>query len=277
MRYAFLRYPGFRNKAVTLSYDDGVIYDKHLIEIMTSAGLKGTFNINTGLFGSKPGERRMMAEEALELYTSSGNEVAVHGVKHLSLAEVDSAMATNDVLQDRIYLEKALGKPVRGMAYANGNYSDSVVEILKTCGIVYSRTTISTERFDIPTDWLRLPSTCHHNNPRLMELAKQFAEGEDRPYFWSHTPRLFYLWGHSYEFNDNNNWHIIEKFADYIGHRNDIWYATNMEIYDYVKAYEALVFAADGSFVHNPGRSTVWICYMGKNVEVPAGETVRLA
>lgn len=277
MRYPFLRFPGGRSKAVTLSYDDGVVYDRKLIEIMSKNGLKGTFNVNSGFFASQSGGRKLTAAEALELYTSTGNEMAVHGYRHLSLAEVDSAMATGDVLKDRIELEKMMGAPVLGMAYANGSYSDSVVEILRTCGIVYCRTTVSTEKFDIPNDWLRLPATCHHNNPRLMELAKQFIEGPDGRYFWSQTPRLFYLWGHSYEFNDNDNWHIIEEFASYIGNRDDVWYATNMEIYNYVKAYEALQFAADGSFVYNPGAQDVCINYMGKECTVPSGKVVSLA
>lgn len=65
---------------------------------------------------------------------------------------------------------------VRGMAYPFGTYNNQVVEILKQCGIVYSRTTVSTERFDMPSDWLRLPATCHHNNPRLMKLAHNFVK-----------------------------------------------------------------------------------------------------
>ncbi|MBR5445636.1 MAG: polysaccharide deacetylase family protein [Clostridia bacterium] len=276
MRYAFLRFPGFRSKALTLSYDDGSMHDKRLIEILSANGLKGTFNINSGLFADKPGQWRMTAEESIALYTSTGNEVAVHGAKHLSLAEVDSAMAVNDVLADRIALEKLLGRPVKGMAYANGSFSDSVVDILKTCGILYSRTVVSTEKFDIPTDWLRLPATCHHANPRLMELAKQFIEQESGRYFWANTPRLFYLWGHSFEFAENNNWHIIEEFASYTGNRTDVWYATNMEIYTYVKAYEALQFAADGSFVYNPGSMDVCISYMGREFLVAAGMLVSL-
>ena len=276
MRYAFLRFPGFRSKALTLSYDDGSMHDKRLIEILSANGLKGTFNINSGLFADKPGQWRMTAEESIALYTSTGNEVAVHGAKHLSLAEVDSAMAVNDVLADRIALEKLLGRPVKGMAYANGSFSDSVVDILKTCGILYSRTVVSTEKFDIPTDWLRLPATCHHANPRLMELVKQFIEQESGRYFWANTPRLFYLWGHSFEFAENNNWHIIEEFASYTGNRADVWYATNMEIYTYVKAYEALQFAADGSFVYNPGSMDVCISYMGREFLVAAGMLVSL-
>lgn len=50
MDRAFMRFPGFKLKALTLSYDDGVRQDKRLIEIMQKHGLKGTFNINGGLF-----------------------------------------------------------------------------------------------------------------------------------------------------------------------------------------------------------------------------------
>ena len=59
----------------------------------------------------------MTKSEAVELYKTSGQEVALHGAKHLSLAEVDSALATNDVLSDTKCLEETFGVPVQGMAY----------------------------------------------------------------------------------------------------------------------------------------------------------------
>ena len=39
-----------KQKVLTLSYDDGIVQDIRLIEIMNKYGLKGTFNINTGLY-----------------------------------------------------------------------------------------------------------------------------------------------------------------------------------------------------------------------------------
>ena len=281
MARRFLLFPGFRNKAVTLSYDDGVAQDKRLIAIMQKYGLKGTFNVNGGLFGSTPtaDKGRMTEREAVELYTSSGNEVAIHGYLHLSLAEVDGAAAVNDVIEDRKKLEKLFGRVVKGMAYPNGSVSDGVVEILKNCGVQYSRTTVSTEKFDIPTDWLRLPATCHHANPKLMELAKQFAEGEESRYYWMRKPRLFYLWGHSYEFDGNtqyNNWERIEEFCKYIGGREDVWYATNGEIYAYVQAYDRLEFSADGNFVFNPSATDVYLDHYGREVVAKAGETTEI-
>lgn len=47
--YTYLRFPEFSQKAATLSYDDGVIFDKKLIGILNRYGLKATFNINSGL------------------------------------------------------------------------------------------------------------------------------------------------------------------------------------------------------------------------------------
>lgn len=279
MNKVYVCYPDFKLKALTLSYDDGVRQDKRLISIMQKNGIKGTFNINSGQFSDKyegVEKGRMTADEAYELYTKSGMEVAVHGYKHLSLSRVEESVGTLDVIKDRDTLEKMFNKIIKGMAYANGSYSDSVVEMLKKCGINYSRTTISTEKFDIPTDWLRLPATCHHNNPRLMELAREFVEWKKPDYYWRVKPLLFYLWGHSYEFDTNDNWNVIEEFAEYIGGRDDVWYATNGEIYDYLSACDKLVFSADGKKVYNPTCTTLYIQDVGNQYVIKPGETIDL-
>ncbi len=85
---------------------------------------------------------------------------------------------------------------------------------------------------------------------------------------------LFYVWGHSYEFEANDNWNVIEEFAAMIGDRDDIWYATNIEVYDYFKAYRELIFNADMSICINPTAMDVWFAYGDKEVYAPAGEKV---
>lgn len=270
MRY-FLRFPDFKWKALTLSYDDGVQADKRLIAILNKHGIKATFNVNTGLAGQ--GDRIPMSEWK-ELY--AGHELAVHGQKHLSLIDVPTAIALNDVLEDRKSLEKLLEKPVTGMAYAYGTFNDEVVQMLKECGIDYSRTVISTGRFDVPKDWLRLPATCHHNDTRLNELAKTFAELSANGPYWRNHPKLFYLWGHSYEFNNQDNWEVIEEFAKYVGGREEIWYATNGEIYDYIEAFDRLVFSAQGDRVYNPTCTVLYMDYFGKQYVVAPGESIEL-
>ncbi len=275
-----LRYPEFKEKAVTLSYDDGVEYDTKLIEIMTKYGLKGTFNLNSEMMESAPyRHRRLSPAECRALYPTAGMEVAVHGAKHLDLLQLDDGAVIREVSTDRDKLEQLFGTMVRGMAYAYGTFNDHVADLVGSCGIVYSRSCFATEKFGLPTNWLQLPPTCHHAHPRLMELAEEFLQMDvNNAHAVWRKPQLFYLWGHSYEFHDNDNWHIIEDFCKLVGRNDSIWYATNLEIWEYINAFQQLIYSADGSLVQNPTCTDLYAIQgvQMHKVMIPAGATVKL-
>lgn len=279
MNKDYIRFPDFKYKALTLSYDDGVRQDKRLISIMKKNGIKGTFNVNSGTVAkSFNGEvtGKMSVGEMLEVYDPEYVEVAVHGYKHLSLPHYDIAVAANDVLKDRSELERIFKRVVKGMAYAFGTYNDEVVSMLRSLGISYARTVNASESFLLPDDWLRLRPTCHHSHKSLMEFARRFKEmtfDESVPH-WRRKPQLFYVWGHSYEFDTNNNWNVIEEFCEYVGNKDDVWYATNGEIFDYLTACDRLEFSIDGTYIRNPSALTVYIEYLGKRYTIKGGETV---
>lgn len=275
MDYSFLMFPGFREKTVTLSYDDGVVADKRLVAILNKYGLKGTFNLNSKRVYSQR-TRELHADEVKNLYLTAGHEIATHGCVHLPLAAVDFASAVNDIINDRKALESLSGDFVIGNAYANGSYDEDVLRIMKYCGICYARTITSTHSFIMPQEWLEWNPTCKHTDPKLMELAKELVEWQPRGYYLDNVPKLFYLWGHSFEFDEDDNWNVIEEFSAYIGGREDIWYATNGEIYQYAQAFERLQFSANGELVYNPSVVDVYIRYFGKQYLVPAGERVIL-
>ncbi len=287
MARVFMRFPGGRAKAFTMSYDDGVVEDKRLIEIMQSNGLRGTFNVNSGMWraskvlpsGNVRG--RMGLEDAQELYAADGIEVAGHGLSHPYLEQLPASMCAHELMTDRINLEEQFSAIVTGFAYPFGTYDEDVVKCLKACGFHYARTAIETEKFDIPKmldDWLVLKTTCRHRNPRLKELGEKFLAKSE-----GGAPQMFYLWGHSYEFADDNNWELIEDFAAFIGGRENIWYATNGELYDYCKAFSQLEFSAEGTRVYNPTAFT--LCFKlalpfqkgSVDVSVAPGETVALS
>ncbi len=278
----YMQFPGGRQKALTLSYDDGVQQDIRMIEILDKYGIKCTFNINGYSFEEDerafaPGQihRRMARREAIEVFSkaiANGHEVATHGYSHPFLDKLPPEMVAYEIVEDRKCLEEMFGTIIKGHAYPFGTTDDKVVEILRNCGILYARTTVPTKRFDIPTDWLRMPATCHHKAQDLMQLADQFL---NEPIRYQH-PKLFYLWGHTYEFDADNNWEVIEKFAEAMGNRDDVWYANNMQVYEYVEAYRALEFSANGNIVYNPSALTVWFTTGGIDVKVEPGETVKI-
>lgn len=269
----YMRFPFGKPKALTFSYDDGVKQDLRLIDIFNKNGMKATFNINSGgLVPAKSGSEngnsnKLSYEQVLKVYEN--HEVAIHTLNHPYLDEISLADATYQVIEDRKNLERMFKRPIRGMAYPMGTFNDSVVDILKNCGIAYSRTVISTENFDIPADWLKLNATCHHNNPNLMNLAKRFVCETPNRFPW-----LFYVWGHSYEFDTFDNWNVIENFCAETAHKDDVWYATNIEIYDYITAYRNLIIGVEENMFYNPSLIDIWFVKDGNLYCVKSGETI---
>lgn len=279
MAYTILNFPGNLEKSVTLSYDDGVEQDIRLVSILNKYGLKSTFNINTGLFTEeghifKEGQihRRMTEKTTVELFGNQPHEVAVHGLTHPWLDKLPSSAVVYEIEKDKENIEKLFGTIARGMAYPFGAYNDEVVDVISKVGIVYSRTVSKNYSFDLPKEWLRWHPTIHHTDARLPELTDKFLTEKKQ----GTEPWLFYLWGHSYEFEEFNNWNVIETFAEKVGHHDDIWYATNIEVYEYVEAYRALVYSADGKTVYNPSAVKVYFSVDGKKFSIASGETIRI-
>lgn len=268
-------FPGGKYKALTLSYDDGVSTDIHLMELMRQYGIKGTFNVNAGLMNGSGTQRKdgtfVYRLKPEEYAPYEGFELAVHGYTHPFLNRMPADLVIDEIANDRRGIEEMAGYPVHGMAYPYGTYNDELVAQLKHLGIFYSRTTKSTFDFNLPTEYLTWHPTCHHNAPNLMELADKFLEAPERA-----GMRLFYLWGHSYEFADNFNWNVIEDFFKKMGKKEEIWYATNMEIYMYMQAVERLVYSIDGSMITNPSAIDVWVCCDNQKVCIHSGETLKI-
>ncbi len=224
-----------KKKALTFSYDDGVTTDARLIEILNRYGMKGTFNLNSAThphLGDPRMERiagdgkttiaRLYIEEMKSLY--AGHEIALHALTHPFLTKCTQEVCRKEIAEDKRNLEAMFGYTPVGMAYPFGDYNDTVVDVLAENGIRYSRTTVSTHSFDVSTDLLRLPATCHHNDEKLMELADRFLSLDPE------KPQLFYVWGHTYEFADRDNWDVIERFCEKLAGRDDIFYGTNAEV-----------------------------------------------
>lgn len=257
-------FPGGKNAAVTFSYDDGVLQDKKLIEILDKYGMKATFHLNSGLM-----HLNGRVEDIKETYKN--HEIACHTVHHPSIAHMPTPSAVKEVIEDRAALENLCGYPVRGMSYPNGSVSDEVISLMKSCGIVYSRTTIDGD-FKLPENFMRWNPTCHHRDAK--EKAEQFVNMIVKP-GWRFG--LLYVWGHSYEFDQNlpnNSFEHIEKVCQMLAGYENVWYATNIEIYDYIMAQRSLIMTVDEKVITNPTITDVWVKRNGRVEKIPAGQTV---
>lgn len=273
-RFDTLLFPGGKSKAFTLSYDDGVVQDRRLAALFRQYGLKCSFNLGSGLLGHKetgraPGKKeidvsKVSPEEVPEVYRT--HEIAGHGLYHSSLPDVGTPLAMYEIIEDKRRLEQISGQPLKMFAYPFGLYNDQVIQILSLAGYQGARTVISTHKFEIPENFMLWNPTCHHNDQRLMELARQFIEGT------SFASMLFYVWGHAYEFDGQDNWQVIERLAEYMsGHGEEVWFAANGEIITYVNAYRRLEYSADGLSIYNPSAVDVTIRMASESAVLPAG------
>ncbi len=226
---------GGKMKAITFSYDDGVTQDKRFIEILNRYGLKCTFNLNSGLLGTANSlcidgitvaHCKPRPEEVRAIY--EGHEIAGHTLTHPMLPALDEKEIIRQVEQDRLCLSELAGYEVVGFAYPCGgtNYDSRVSEIIRNnTGVKYCRTIVSNGSFD-PQDNLYefKPTVYHHEFDKMIETGRKFLELE------ADTPKLLYIWGHSYEFDIYNRWAEFEEFCKLISGRSDIFYGTNKEV-----------------------------------------------
>ena len=120
------------------------------------------------------------------------------------------------------------------------------------------------------TNWMRWDFTCRHGDPDLMALANRFLMEK------TNRPQLFFVFGHSYEFKEFNNWHVIKQLFDTIAFQESIWYATNIEICEYIKAYRSLVYTDDGRTLYNPAEIPVYIEFEGGLYCICPKKTMKL-
>jgi peptidoglycan/xylan/chitin deacetylase (PgdA/CDA1 family) len=274
MRTIYRCFPEGKFKVLTMSYDDGREPDKRLISLFNKYKIKGSFHLNSGLLKDAPPTPndvyglRIPKEEIPEIY--KGHEVSCHTSTHPTIARSPIGHVAKDIIEDREKLEDIVGYTVRGLSYPNGSFSDEIKSMLISVGIEYARVVDTTGNFEMPRDFLEWKGTCRHADTNLLKYADDFLSLTKKQYLY-----MFYVWGHSYEFPKDNNWNVIEEFCEKLGNRDDIWYATNIEIVDYLKAYDNLQFSMNGDFVYNPSFQSVWLSVDNAAIyEIPGGSKV---
>lgn len=276
----FLRFPEFKAKAVTFSYDDGIEQDERLIQILNKNGLKGTFNINTGLMAPEgtlyPKEqlhRRLPESKIRSIYSDGGHELACHSLHHKYMDTLNECELIFELAEDKKKLEEITGKIIRGFAVPYGRSSEKLMSALSNLDFIYSRGVGSTMTFTIPENLLNIIPTCRHSDQGIGKLVDCFLDDSPLSNFHDRHPWLFYMWGHAYEFERDNSWELIEDLSSKLGRHDDVWYATNNEVFSYISDYRRLIYSANGELVFNPTSSTLWLESDGKMFTVAPGET----
>ncbi len=280
-------YPGFVQKAVTLSYDDGADSDVTFInDYLNKYGLKATFNIQTNWFDNK---NENQINEYISRY--DGHEIANHTNSHPEWGSVstegtvgsaEETRAEMKIAQDKILLYSKT-VPKGGAWSFDGpcslTYYEDALKGLEELGIKYIRRSGGSGRYELPENWLKLKSTCHHD--AMASYSKDYIDlVPPRSLDTREALKMFYVWGHSWEFVPGNKgkvkWNDLEGLLKPFADKTKYWQATNIDLCEYVQAMDKAEIDTVNCTIFNPTNIDLYFEGAGQKIIVKAGESAKI-
>lgn len=197
-------------------WDDGVVDDIRLCELLRARGARATFNLNPGQHGRHRSEPwryrdrkdvvRLALDELVPVY--AGFTIANHTVSHPWPLKIEPAAWRREVIDGRSRLQDIFQQPVLGFAYPFGQHDSATAEVVKEAGHVYARTTLNATPSVPASDRFMQPTDGHFAAPDLWQRYERAkAAGAS----------VFYFWGHSYEMVTEEDW---TRFDDLLARFN---------------------------------------------------------
>ena len=277
-------YPSFGKKALTFTIDDGnMVYDQKLLEILSPAGIKGTFNLCSNLhFGNEQTTRDFYRGYDIANHMKYHPLVNFDGVEYvLSDDDFDSDTADTGKIyrvdgregffwfmrpngwRQMVFEEDFLtyikeGKSELEAIFTTGEIKDFVWpygeqnnrgahEFIRKTHRSARKTgcTLDTTRFSIPEDKYAWSYNANHIN--LLEVMEKYEKYRD-----DGELKFFAFGVHSIDFERDGKWDDLREFADRYGNRPDTyWYASVGEIFDYDEAISHLEVLSDRIVNHS--------------------------
>lgn len=266
-------YPGGKNKAFNISYDDGVIQDIRFVEMLNRYGLKGTFNLNYGLMHqgftweheSGMTVRRIQEDQLLAVYR--GHEVASHSYSHPYFDNASETEILKELGSDKFFLEKLFGREVAGYATPFYYYSDLMAQCVRYCGFEYARISEESNDYSVPEDFYRWRGSKFHWDSDLKDFVRGFLETDQEL-------ALCQLVGHSYDLDVLNLWDSMEHICRLVSENKDIWLVTHIELVRYLRNMN--LSRITDRVIRNESSAELWFAVDGEIVKLQSGETITL-
>ena len=259
-------YPGGKRKAFNISYDDGVLQDIRFVKLLNRYGLKGTFNLNSGLMHQSftwthdcgMEVRRIQEAEAVGLY--EGHEIASHSYSHPYFDEYPEAEILKELASDKFFLEKLFGREVSGYATPFYFYSDMMADCVRHCGFSYARISEESNDYSVPEDFYRWRGSKFHWDEDLEEFVDGFLMTDMEL-------AMCQIVGHSYDLDVMDMWDKMEHILQKVSNNKTVWAVAHTDLVRYLGAMkQARITERE---IVNPGSEPLWFEVNGNVISVP--------
>lgn len=206
-------------KIVSLSFDDGTIYDLRFIELLNKYNLKATLNLNSKLkdfvwyYNNQYPIKRLDLEKVKDAY--NGHEVASHSLTHPYFSSLDEKEVIRQVKEDVENLSKIFGYKIEGFAFPFHDQTEENIQTIKNnVELSYIRYS-SLNHSGKHKDRYHIHINALYDDEDIYEKIEDFKKETEEN-------SLFVIAGHAYEFEVKNDWEKIEKLLTYLANNKDI-------------------------------------------------------
>ncbi|MBK9105419.1 MAG: polysaccharide deacetylase family protein [Saprospiraceae bacterium] len=248
--------------------------DVRLIRLFDENNIIGTFNLNSGLLSTTKTWPQSNGPDIVAKYVSKDSllliynkhEIAAHSATHKDFKNLGDSEILEEVTTDINNLNKLTKRKIVSMAYPFGNSNQHIANLIGHTGLTNARSVTDTYTFDLPDTFLLWHPTCHDS--KALELVNDYLSLDN------HGLSVFYVWGHSWEFNDAKRWDDISEFCKKIGNRKDIWYVGCGAFTDYQLALKRLTITKES--ISNPiDNKEVWFRQNGVLKVLKPGKSIK--
>lgn len=205
-------------KIISLSFDDGTIYDTKFIELLNKYGLKATLNLNSGLndfvwyYEGNP-IKRLDLKKSKDIYRC--HEVASHSLTHPYFSSLSEQEIEKEVNEDIKNLTEIFGREIAGFAFPFHDQTEENIQTVRKCtNLQYIRYSYLTDKY-LPEDRYHIPINALYDDQDIYIKLESFKKNDC-------DNALFVIAGHSYEFEMKNDWDKLEKLLSYLKNDNEI-------------------------------------------------------
>lgn len=200
-------------KRVTLSFDDGEIYDKQLAALLRNYHLQATFYLcsgfdgDTGMCGDGRVYRKMQLKDVPETY--DGFEIGSHSYLHRGVLNTTKEEIIENIRKDIDLFSTYISRPIQCFAYPGGAVDNAAIEVLSEFEpIQFARTVpVPDYTFTPPQSPYICTPTAHMFDPNMEQIISEFEAAPNDGI------QILHIFGHSYEivWQQPNGWQRIEK------------------------------------------------------------------
>ena len=194
-------------KYFIFSIDDGTIYDEKVIAILNRHGIKGTFNLNSGLddfvwYDEGRPVCRLPLSQCVELY--KGHEVASHSLTHPHMTMLDDDRIGYEAGVDKENLERIFGYPISTFAFPFEDFDERSIHRVAVIGFTAIRVSEIDASFRFPKDPYHIKIT----SLDLRDAVEKYPAFLEDP-----EAELFTFVSHGYDFEFGQTYDLLDDFC----------------------------------------------------------------